>query len=169
MNKQKKTRAFWSFLELRRSPWVKKFLWQIHNRDVAPGAFQPNVHKLRKFKQILIPLFPYYYSFPFIQIFLSISLFPYSFILSLLSLTFFSPLILSLTLFLYPSLFISIRKLHNFCKRRISMRGIFFRLWRNDCFVTKWLLNFYLLLYDFRKWIKLYSFCKRSFLIWSIF
>ena len=86
------------------------------------------VHKLRKFKQIYIPLFPYYYSFPFIQIFLSISLFPYSFILSLLSLTFFSPLILSLTLFLYPSLFISIRKLHNFCKRRISMRGIFFRL-----------------------------------------
>ena len=107
------------------------------------------VHKLRKFKQIYIPLFPYYYSFPFIQIFLSISLFPYSFILSLLSLTFFSPLILSLTLFLYPSLFISIRKLHNFCKRRISMRGIFFRLWRNDCFVTKWLLNFYLLLDNF--------------------
>ena len=55
--------------------------------------------KLRKFKQIYIPLFPYYYSFPFIQIFLSISLFPYSFILSLLSLTFFFPLILSLTLF----------------------------------------------------------------------
>ena len=108
---------------------------------------------------IPFPLSKSFYPYPFFTIHLSWSFIP----------NLFSPLILSLTLFLYPSPFISIRKLHNFCKRRILIRGIFFILWRNDCFVTKWLLNFYLLLIDFQKWRKLYSFCKRSFLIWSIF